>query len=360
MKKILIGAIGLLALASCSQNETLEVNNDGNEILFGVSSENASRAATDEIFSSTVKPGNFTVYASYNNADFFPAAGINVKQDTGDNSKWVTDGKTYYWPNTGAINFFAVRNGGTPTWNAADGGSLTSAYTVPATVTDQKDFIYAYASSEKIATKVPLTFKHALSQVVFKAKNTNANIEVQIDEIQVCKLQNEGTFTLPTTTVSTVWSAKKGNTSYKVSFDKTKITSEGVSLTDGVVANTLLLLPQEVEAATPAKAKATFDSAVADGFYFLVKLSYKDTQNGAYLWGSETETAYVALPAAINWEEGKKYIYTFLFDNGHNGGYDPGTTDPVLFPITFSVSVEDFVPVVNKDVNLNAESQDLK
>lgn len=359
MKKILIGAIGLLALASCSQNETLEVNNDGNEILFGVSSENASRAAAGEIFSSTVKPGNFTVYASYNNADFFPAAGINVKQDTGDNSKWVTDGKTYYWPNTGAINFFAVRNGGTPTWNAADGGSLTSAYTVPTTVTDQKDFIYAYASSAKTANKVPLTFKHALSQVVFKAKNTNANIEVQIDEVQVCKLQNEGTFTLPTTTVSTVWSAKSGNTSYKVSFDKTKITSEGVSLTDGVVANTLLLLPQEVEAATPAKAKATFDSAVADGFYFLVKLSYKDTENGAYLWGSATETAYVALPAAIKWEEGKKYIYTFLFDNGHNGGYDPGTTDPVLFPITFSVSVEDFVNV-EKDVNLNGETQDLK
>ncbi|MDD6702364.1 MAG: fimbrillin family protein [Bacteroidales bacterium] len=346
-------------MASCSQNETLEVNNDGNEILFGVSSENASRAAAGEIFSSTVKPGNFTVYASYNNADFFPAAGINVKQDTGDNSKWVTDGKTYYWPNTGAINFFAVRNGGTPTWNAADGGSLTSAYTVPTTVTDQKDFIYAYASSAKTANKVPLTFKHALSQVVFKAKNTNANIEVQIDEVQVCKLQNEGTFTLPTTTVSTVWSAKSGNTSYKVSFDKTKITSEGVSLTDGVVANTLLLLPQEVEAATPAKAKATFDSAVADGFYFLVKLSYKDTENGAYLWGSATETAYVALPAAIKWEEGKKYIYTFLFDNGHNGGYDPGTTDPVLFPITFSVSVEDFVNV-EKDVNLNGETQDLK
>ena len=360
MKKILIGAIGLLALASCSQNETLEVNTDGNEILFGVSSENASRAAAGEIFSSTVKPGNFTVYASYNNADFFPAAGINVKQDTGDNSKWVTDGKTYYWPNTGAINFFAVRNGGTPTWNAAAGGSLTSAYTVPANVADQKDFIYAYASSEKTANKVPLTFKHALSQVVFKAKNTNANIEVQIDEVQVCKLQNAGTFTLPTTTVSTVWSGKSGNTSYKVSFDKTKITSEGVSLTDGVVANTLLLLPQEVEAATPAKAKATFDSAVADGFYFLVKLSYKDTENGAYLWGSATETAYVALPAAIKWEEGKKYIYTFLFDNGHNGGYDPGTTDPVLFPITFSVSVEDFVPVVEKDVNLNGETQDLK
>lgn len=359
MKKILIGAIGLLALASCSQNETLEVNNDGNEILFGVSSENASRAATDEIFSSTVKPADFTVYASYNNADFFPAAGIKVKQDTGDNSKWVTDGKTYYWPNTGAINFFAVRNGGTPTWNAADGGSLTSAYTVPATVTDQKDFIYAYASSEKIATKVPLTFKHALSQVVFKAKNTNTNIEVKIDEVQVCKLQNEGTFTLPNTTVSTVWSAKKGNTSYTVSFDKTTVTSEGVILTDGVVANTLLLLPQEVEAATPAKAKATFDSAVADGFYFLVKLSYMDKENGAYLWGSATETAYVALPAAIKWEEGKKYIYTFLFDNGHNGGYDPGTTDPVLFPITFSVSVEDFVNV-EKDVNLNGETQNLK
>ncbi|MGN0238351.1 MAG: fimbrillin family protein, partial [Lepagella sp.] len=179
-------------MASCSQNETLEVNNDGNEILFGVSAENATRAADGELFSSTVKPANFTVYASYNNADFFPATGINVKQDTEDNTKWVTDGKTYYWPNTGAINFFAIRNGGTNTWNAAEGGSLTSDYTVPADVADQKDFIYAYASSEKTSDKVPLQFKHALSQVVFKAKNTDTNIEVKIDEVQVCGLKNTG------------------------------------------------------------------------------------------------------------------------------------------------------------------------
>lgn len=353
MKKILIGAIGLLALASCSQNETLEVNNDGNEILFGVSSENASRAAAGEIFSSTVKPGNFTVYASYNNADFFPAAGINVKQDTDDNSKWVTDGKTYYWPKEGAINFFAVRNGGTPTWNAETGGSLTSSYTVPDNVANQADFIYAYASSAKTAQKVPLTFKHALSQVVFKAKNTNTNIEVKIDEVQVCKLQNAGTFTLPNTTVETVWSAKKGNTSYTVSFDKTTVTSEGVILTDGVVANTLLLLPQEVAAATPATAKATFDSAVADGFYFLVKLSYKDTKNNTYLYGSESQTEYVAIPAAIDWKAGMRYVYTFVFGDGMNGGYVPGSDNPVLYPINFSVEVADFQPVDNKDVNLN-------
>lgn len=378
MKKILIGAIGLLALASCSQNETLEVNNDGNEILFGVSTENATRVQSGELFSSTVKPTEFTVFASYNNANFFPNTGaVKVMQDATDNTKWVTDGKTYYWPNTGNINFFAVRNGGTLTWNPAAGGSLTSEFTVSNQgvtyptpnendANNQVDFIYAYATSAKTANKVPLNFKHALSQVVFKAKNTHADIEVQIDKIAVCFVKEKGTFTFPTA-VDTEGSWNLDGSpvyDYVVSFDKTKIVNT-VELTSKAEQSqdALLLLPQTVGANQPETCylpnALLAEMPTRNGFYFLVKLSYKDTTNGVYLYGSESQTEYVAIPAAIKWEQGKRYVYTFVFGDGMNGGYVPGTPNPVLYPINFSVTVDDFEDV-EKDVNLNAESQDLK
>ncbi len=369
MKKILIGAIGLLALASCSQNETLEVNNDGNEIIFGVSTENATRVQSGELFSSSVKPTEFMVFASYNNANFFPNTGVTVKQDLTDNTKWVTDGKTYYWPNTGNINFFAVRNGGTLTWNAADGGSLSSEFTVskqgveyPTPNTDdannQVDFIYAYATSAKTANKVPLNFKHALSQVVFKAKNTHADIEVQIDKIAVCFVKEKGTFTFPTAVdANGSWNLDGSPVyDYVVSFDKTQIVNT-VELTSKAEQSNdaLLLLPQTVGANQPEACYLPNVSSAAEpsrnGFYFLVKLSYKDNTNGVYLYGSESQTEYVAIPAAIDWKQGKRYVYTFVFGEGMNGGYVPGTLDPVLYPINFSVSVDDFQDV-NEDVNL--------
>ena len=65
-----------------------------------------------------------------------------------------------------------------------------------------------------------------------------------------------------------------------------------------------------------------------------------------YLWGAANTPKKLAIPVAFNWEQGKKYIYTLVFGEG-NGGYEPDpedpTPDPVLVPITFTVTVDDFV-----------------
>ena len=75
------------------------------------------------------------------------------------------------------------------------------------------------------------------------------------------------------------------------------------------------------------------------------------------LWGNGGAED-VAIPVALNWEQGKKYIYTFVFGDG-NGGYDPDPDDPdpdptpVLVPITFEVTVDDFVPVTEEEVKMD-------
>lgn len=80
------------------------------------------------------------------------------------------------------------------------------------------------------------------------------------------------------------------------------------------------------------------------------------------LWPSKDEYAYVAIPtSSIIWEQGKKYIYTFIF--GEGGGYvpptdpdpepgDPEPGDPVLVPISFEVTVDDFQNGDAIDINM--------
>lgn len=63
--------------------------------------------------------------------------------------------------------------------------------------------------------------------------------------------------------------------------------------------------------------------------------------------GETPKFAWAAVPVAFTWEKGKKYIYTLDFSNG--AGYvdpkDPDTPDkPILSPITFKVTVEDWGP----------------
>lgn len=53
-------------------------------------------------------------------------------------------------------------------------------------------------------------------------------------------------------------------------------------------------------------------------------------------------------PAAQVWKQGKRYVYTLIF--GEGGGFNPENPDPenpdpepVLVPITFDVTVDNFV-----------------
>jgi hypothetical protein len=44
-----------------------------------------------------------------------------------------------------------------------------------------------------------------------------------------------------------------------------------------------------------------------------------------------------------NWQAGRKYVYTFKIGTGSNGGYDPGSGDPVLRAITFTGGIVDWI-----------------
>ncbi len=379
MKKYFLGAAALLALTACSNDETVDLNQDGNVISFAVTANNPSRAATGEVFNNNALPTDFTVYAAYAGHTYFQNETFTRQGATSN----YNSANTHYWPAVDGIKkvtFVAFRNAGDNlstnfNWKPDDASTLS--YTVPATAAEQTDFIYAVTNSQRpTGGQVGLNFRHALAQVVFKAKVTNPNLFVEIAGVSVCNAKNTGIFTFPFANVTDTnheddqegaftfddtytqgsWSAQTGKVNYVLSFGKVDIANghtENLTAYDQprkTDANTLLLLPQNTAAWNLTSGKP----ASQDGAYFLVKCRIRNVANGTsvdtardvYLWGSNTEYKEVAIPATFNWEQGKKYIITFVFGNG-NGGYnpEPDTPEPVLVPISFTVSVDDFATV---------------
>ena len=386
MKKVLFSAAMALVLVSCSRDEVIEINRDSDEIRFGVVTDAATRAA--DVYCNNNLPGAFNVWATYNNATYIDGDLIQK-----DGTAWVNKDGVRYWPKTGNVTFYAQVNAGAAfKWN--DGAPTIENYIVDnADVTKQKDLLYAVKSQGRSDNPVTLNFRHALSQIVFKAVNMNVNLYVEIKGVTICKVGSKNTFTYrsadtdknivyhdgitDTIAYDESWGTwndlNGGTTNYHVGFEAVPVPGGGVvhNLTNNpdkgkeFSSKAMLLLPQTTTAWVPATDNGTPEKQ--DGTYFLVDCKICNVAGDNYassdvvLWDGPA-----AVPAAFNWEQGKKYIYTFVFGNG-NGGYDPDPDpdpdpddpnpdpDPVLIPITFEVTVDDFVPVANQDIAMETE-----
>lgn len=375
MKKFLIGTMAVAALASCSQDELVQSNDK--EISYSVAANKGSRA--EDIFCNNNLPASFRVWAKTADGTNY-ILGDEIKK-TADG--WVDQVATRYWP-AAALDFFAEVNAGDAfNWN---GGSPTiDNFTVPTDVTAQKDLLYSVVAGATKGTNntVAFNFRHALSQVVFKAVNKNAKLHIIIDGVTVGNLTATNTFTYPTVTTDDnyinhdgtntdalpmqgTWAAiaAPGNTDYAVSFAPVTLTSTVQDLTtstaDGVAgaSTAMMLLPQTTTAwdVTPGNYLPAGDAAQT-GTYFLVKCKIYNIAGDVYTEGDvQLYDGYAAIPVAIDWKQGYKYTYTFIFDKG-NGGLEPDPTDPtpVLDIMKFTVSVDDFADGGNTDIDMNQE-----
>lgn len=384
-RHFLLGATGLLAMASCSNDELVGYNHDGDEISFNVVTNAGTRAA--DVYCNNNMPGAFEVWALTDGKTYISGDAIEY-----EGSKWVNKSGTRYWPE-GAVTFFAHKNAGDAfDWN--NGAPVINNFTVANDVAQQNDLIYAVKTTAKpnAAGQVTLNFRHALSQIVFAAKNTNKNLYVEVSGVSVCKVGETNTFTYGTGdtddniinhdgTVGDItygnnwgkWNALSGGTAtFTVDFDAVAVAGDNtaVSLTSDndadkeFNANAMLLLPQNTTAWAVEGDNVEGKPVDQQGTYFLVKCSIWNVAGDTFnkdtdicLWGKDGAKE-IAIPVAFNWEQGKKYLYTFVFGEG-NGGYDPEEPDPddpdpdpVLVPITFAVTVDDFVPVNATDVEI--------
>lgn len=368
MKKVLLGALAVVAMVACSKDDVVEMNRVNDQISYGAVVNNATRAKN--VFCNSNLPGSFTVSAEHDGKLYFENDEITV-----------TDGKctsdaVRYWPNEGNVTFYAQVNG-TMSYTAGSAPQFKD-FIVADTVANQVDLMYAVQTQGKSESTVALNFRHALSQIVFQAKKTNNNIYVEVSGVEVHNVANTGTYTFPTkatddkvgehngnnaidydTQAWGKWVTHTGSADYAVEFAGIEVTSEGKSLTSAndtgkeFNANTMLLMPQSKTTAWDPK---TNPKVAETGTYLLINCCIYNVAGDSFkaetdvaLWGTKDVHAKLAVPASFAWEQGKKYIYTLVFGQG-NGGYNPDPVDPkepepVLVPISYEITVDDFVVV---------------
>lgn len=392
-------AIAATALASCTSDELVQVNN-GNEIKFAIAADNDSRAAT--VFcNANLMPG-FQVYAGYQNegawSTFIEEDLITVLSDGK-----CTQSETRYWPEKGTLDFYGLVN------LNGDGYTLESAsnlddqitwgvetpvvndFTPNTDVTKQTDLLYAVATGKSSSSApVLMNFRHALSQIEFRAKNDNPALQVFVSAVRIGQTYAKGSYTLPKLSTEDnlvdhtvdkdddyaaahenanrgTWAVNTNEKAdYYVPFNEVSVaygTTQDLTIsTDGAQTNnnSLLLIPaMEAGSATTAWDPASDNNTAYNGTYIAVYCKILNVAGDSY--DANTDVAvlhegWAVIPASFKWKQGKKYIYTINFTKGGNGGYEetpvdpskpevPGTpTDtPVLTGIEFQVTVDDFL-----------------
>ncbi len=369
-KKFLFVALSALALTACVNDETIEVN-PGDAVAFRATSGNATKSQ----ITTTSTISDFKVWGYYqneaekqSNVPFMEAQQVNKNGDV-----W-TYSPTRFWPESGTIDFYSVSP-------ALDNASISGSsqkienYTVSTNVDEQIDLLYAVnkdcSKADNGQSGVQVNFRHALSQIVFKAKSSNEAIVVDIKGVTLVKAKTTGTFTYPTKTTSPyddpestdydteindgtsalsgtwgTWALESATDNYAAGVtEKKNIGSTAVDLTTAG-SGELLLLPQTLTAWNPA------NGASDPGSRFLIncKIWNVSGTEKIRIWPAEDEYSEVAIPVEATWKQGKKYVYTFVFGDG--AGYTPNGEQPSLLKVNFDVTVDNFQEGGNTDMDM--------
>ena len=355
--KFLLGAAALATLlTACSQDEIIDSQKDG--IRFGMTTGNTTRAL--QSYCNNVKPERFNVIAT--NAGTTDRYFTTEATQSGAN--WVADG--YFWPEQD-LDFTAYVNAGnTFHWDNGQGPKFVD-FQPAQDAASQVDLLYAKKLGQNRQV-VDLNFRHALSQVVFKAvNNSTTGMKVTISEVVINHLNGQGTFEFPTVNTDAnynnhtdiengevnlpgqgTWTNLSGDNEYTTgNLGAIEVQNTPTDLTTVNHAKgadrSLILLPQEVEAWKP-------ETKQDAGAYFKMKVKFE--KDGKTIYDN-----YAYIPVNISWKQGVRYIYTFTFADGNNGGWtDPTNPDPVLSAISFDVTTDDFVPAEGNDVPMNGDN----
>ena len=369
MKKFFFLAVAAVALASCSNDETVEVN-QGEAISFRPLTTGMTRTANSTGLKSAFEEGDIiNVHALYNSVQYFQDD--FTMQATGG----FTSTKPHYWPNdvtTKNVTFTAIW-GTTQTAGTAGNFTLYSPATAAAS---QKDILVAKHASATKENPVLLNFRHALSQIFVKVQNTNANLKVTITGVRIGYIKTasssftysggvtdtqelgsannaanvaQGDWTL--VDFATPGSGETYANNYKYDQDLTSSPTVLTSTTTaqdftGTLFKPWILLPQDMKTFTDADGDGIVDYANAKengaagdapdlgGSYIALEMTIEnyDVANTTAT-GTIVAKQWCYWPITTNWNPGYKYTYTI---DVAGGGYMPTDTnndkelDPVL------------------------------
>lgn len=392
-------AAAAIALSSCSSEETTDVAKS-TAISFrptvGFNSRGAELNGTNF--------NDMWVYAYDLKATEGTGNGFEGEKFTkqGSTNDFLPD-TPLFWQAGSELRFFAI-NPMKENWHGTLTIDKTSAsfsnVTIPNNIEDQKDLVIgsvtAQANSHMDGNGVGLTLNHILSQINFKAVNTNKRLTYHIAAIRIVHAKNADSYTFnPASSQTGVWAGKpSGDVTYELNFKKNPIVLDGTKKTDGTAADNYdrteaflthaghgaMLVPQLL---TPWNGAEVSDAAsFDDGSYIALLVNVRFT-NGTYVYpkkaNGDEDYGWIAIPLPKNnaggdkaeWKMGNKYIYTLNLSEGcgkvapenpnpDGGKVEPdGATDPKpganIFgkPIKFTVTL---APWTDKNGVANGET----
>lgn len=406
-------AATLLIFSGCAQNDLIDspdqgTSNDGKVRFSATSALTGTRAADGNPFNNTQALqtlGSFMIDGYYNGTSIYGGTAPNVAWNGGS---WEYANEPYWPTGDGVIDFFAYANWDTNTTLTFASTGITAAHknggdnkiTIAEDKLDgtgQKDLLVGGHMGATKQSRTLITFKHALTQIVFKAGNVNSTrLDVKIGGVRIVNVDNAAEkMTFNGTAIH--WDLSgTADAKYHVQGLEAAINWSSVNIdkdnaytaptvatlgdysnytviqkTAGAKNNALLLLPQTFAAWNP-------NNATGNGSYIellaVVKdpnntdLTNADTQEKVdnlkpyyycgtpnYVAGANTESyGIIRIPVSSvtddlgEWIAGKRITYLITFgDNGSGsggGGYNPDG-DPILVPIRFNAIVENWVDV---------------
>lgn len=382
-KALALGFGSVLLITSCSSDEIEQVN-QGSEITFNTAVSRAANITTETL-------SKFKVWGqAVNYTDNMLINGQVAERQEGQNYFKIDD--PVYWPSDIAkIDFWAVA----PTDVTIEMNQQTKEikdFTPAIAPEKQQDLIVAYEQALRSqGTSVRLTFNHALSQIVVKAKRGMISLggdekdetkEVFIKGAWIVNVLSAGTLAFNKESGQEKhymeWLSGGTKTSYGALFNQV-INLSGHNDYDVLEyneepqkkSNNLMLVPQQLD-------KWDLDdnddkiANRAKGAYILLLCRVTTRHNGSTHVGgsntggvqignefhkhqlfpytgnfSEQEYGYTCIPINTLWEPGKKYIYTLEFCGPTSGaGVYPNPTDLTGFPDTSDDGNEKYIKTI--------------
>ena len=305
MKKVFfIGLAAATMLASCSNDETIEMAQNSKAIGFSSFVDKSTRVTDTDI----TNLGAIEVYGWRGDAQIFNAQAVTVDA-TGNGTysplQYWEPGYTYAFeaiaPKSGdkGVEFVAAKTGGTVTFTS---DAIT-------------DLVYAGVESKTTGAtvsddpgKVNFTFKHLLSRVKFTFKNTfpeNAAAKITVKDVKITNAYKKGAIT--PAAANAAWTVADADNTLQVVFSS-EVVKDLVAGTGSAETSHMYLIPVAAPEYT-----VTF-TVVLD-------------QNGATTEYRHTATIKTAM------EKGMSYNFVASLNAGN-------VTPNPLLPIEFSAKVD--------------------
>lgn len=384
MKKTLfIMAAALAVCYSCSNDETVEVN-QGDAISFRPLMNGMTRAA-DQSFTQASNGTSFKVTAFQTGAETNKY--INGVTYTSDGTHFKS-ASPIYWPESYNLDFFA--------YTPIDGASgqiaeVTSdnpnigykKFTVipSTTVASQADLVFANTDNwGKVSSGTPaghvmptntgvtINFRHAGAKIRVKVKNSNPTLKFEISGWKVANVDGNAVYSYTGCTDDATDTDEQGSKQLKiedwsgnddsktVKYSTTFATANVIPVSESTAkflnssssttasestdeTQNMILIPQTTTAVpvTGGYSAKTANALITSGSYIALKLVAKNATNDGVVATATADNQWAIWPVAFEWVPGKCYTYTVDLSGGgywesniDGGDTDDTNLDPIL------------------------------